>query len=134
MISTESTDLFGSVVYAYTRGQAVRDGVQVPVLQTTTREAGITVPVYLTRGVFDRYVTVPANVEGQDLEGRLWDVIWMTAAAMRRAKSGTDRITVQLYVRNDNRRPRPVQLVAVLSALDIDDPQPALTIQLPEEN
>ena len=42
---------FGEVIYAYTRKQAVADGVQVDVTKTA-QEAGINFPVFITRGVF----------------------------------------------------------------------------------
>lgn len=41
---------FGPVVYAYTRAQAVADGVQVEVTKTA-QEAGIKFPMFLTRQV-----------------------------------------------------------------------------------
>jgi hypothetical protein len=42
---------------------------------------------------------------------------------------------VALYVRNsDTERPRLVKLVASVGPLDIDDPQPAITVMLPEED
>jgi hypothetical protein len=45
------------------------------------------------------------------------------------------RIPVALYVRNsDTERPRLVKLVATVGPLDIDDPQPAITVMLPEED
>ena len=37
---------FGPVIYAYTRSQAVADGVQVEVTKTA-KEAGISFPVFL---------------------------------------------------------------------------------------
>jgi hypothetical protein len=46
------------IVYSYTRAQAVADGVQVEVTQTA-QEAGIRFPVFLTRTVYDAFVTVP---------------------------------------------------------------------------
>jgi len=82
---------FGKVIYAYTRSQAVADGVQLEVTKTA-QEAGIKFPVFLTRAVFDAFVAVPPNVTGQDEVGRLWDVIWMTRFAIMRARSGADRI------------------------------------------
>jgi hypothetical protein len=39
-----------------------------------------------------------------------------------------------LYVRNDDRRPRLVELIAHCGALDVDDPQPAITIMMPDED
>jgi hypothetical protein len=67
---------FGPVIYSYTRAQAVADGVQVEVTKTA-KEAGIKFPVFLTRTVFDSFVTVPEGVTGQDEAGRLWDIVWM---------------------------------------------------------
>jgi hypothetical protein len=124
---------FGPVIYAYSRAQAVADGMQVEVTKTA-QEAGIRFPVFLTRGVFDAYVAVPPGVAGQDEAGRLWDVVWMTRFAILRARPGCDRLPVALYVRNDNRAPKLVKLIAACGALDIDDPQPAITVMLPGED
>ena len=55
------------IIYAYTRSQAVADGVQVEVSKTAA-EAGIRFPVFLTRGVFDAFVTVPP--------GAVWRCTW----------------------------------------------------------
>jgi len=124
---------FGPVIYSYTRAQAVADGVQVEVTKTA-REAGISFPVFLTRSVFDSFVAIPPGVTCQDEAGRLWDVVWMLRFAILRARPGVERIPVALYVRNDDRRATLVKLVAVCSALDIDDPSPAITVILPEED
>jgi hypothetical protein len=131
---------FGPVIYSYTRKQAVADGVQVDVTKTA-READIKFPVFLTRAVFDAYVAAPHGVPGQDETGRqwdeagrLWDVVWMLRLAIRRSRGHTDRLPVVLYVRNDNHAPRLVKLVATCGAMDIDDPQPAITVMLPDED
>jgi hypothetical protein len=124
---------FGPVIYSYTRAQAVADGVQVEVTKTA-QEAGIKFPVFLTRTVFDAYVAVPPDVTGQDEAGRLWDVVWMLRFAIQRSHGHTDRLPVALYVRNDNRRAKLVKLIASCGALDIDDPQPAITVMMPDED
>ncbi len=121
------------IIYSYTRQQALADGFQVDVT-TTAREAGITFPVFLTRAVFDRYVTVPPDVTAQDQAGRLWDIVWMLRFAILRARPGVERIPVALYVRNDNARARLVKLIATCGPLDIDDPQPAITVMMPDED
>ena len=126
-------NFFGGVIYAYTRSQAVADGVQVDVTKTA-QEAGIKFPMFLTRAVFDNYVAVPPGVSGQDEAGRLWDLVWMARFAILRSHGHTDRLPVALYVRNDNHRAKLVKLIATCSALDIDDPQPALTLMLPDED
>lgn len=124
---------FGPVIYAYSRSQAVADGIQVEVSKVAA-EAGIRFPVFLTRTVHDRYVTVPPAVVGQDEAGRLWDVVWMLRFAIRRSRTGQERLPFALYVRNDNHRPRLVKLLATCGALDIDDPQPAITVMEPGED
>ena len=124
---------FGGVIYAYTRSQAVADGVQVEVTKTA-QEAGISFPVFLTRTVFDAYVAVPDGVTGQDEAGRLWDIVWMTRFGIIRARPGVERIPVALYVRNDNHRAKLVKLIAQCGPLDMDDPQPAITVMMPDED
>jgi hypothetical protein len=128
-----STD-FGLVIYSYTRTQAVADGVQVEVTKTA-QEAGIRFPVFLTRTVFDTYIAVPPGVTGQDEAGRLWDIVWMLRFAILRARTGADRIPVALYVRQSHtKRPQLVKLIATCGPLDIDDPQPAITVMMPDED
>jgi hypothetical protein len=39
-----------------------------------------------------------------------------------------------LYVRNDNRAARLVKLIATCGPLDMDDPQPAITVMMPDED
>jgi hypothetical protein len=94
---------FGEIIYAYTRSQAVADGVQIDVTKTA-QEAGIKFPMFLTRAVFDNYVAVPEGVTSQDEAGRLFDLVWMTRFAILRARGHTNRLPVALYVRNDNQR------------------------------
>ena len=124
---------FGPVIYCYTRAQAVADGEQVE-LSKLAAEAGIRYPVFFTRGVFDKFVTVPEGIIGQDETGRAWDILNALRFAIRKTPSETNRLPFALYVRNDNRRPRLVKLIATCDALDIDDQQPAITVLLPEEN
>lgn len=137
--NAQPTTDFGPVIYTYTRAQALADGFQVDVSKVAV-EAGIRFPTFLTRAVYDAYVAVPPGVTGQDEAGRLWDVLWMTRFAIlrmrpnRNAAPDTTRLPVALYVRNDNRRARLVKLVATCGPRDIDDPQPAITIMLPDED
>jgi hypothetical protein len=129
----EGITAFGPIVYSYTRAQAVADGVQVEVTKTA-QEAGIKLPMFLTRAVYDAYVTVPPDVTGQDEAGRLWDVVWMTRFAILRARPGVDRVPVALYVRNNNRAAKLVKLIATCGPLDIDDPAPAITVMMVDED
>jgi hypothetical protein len=64
-----------NLIHAYTRVQAIADGVLIDVSETA-KEAGFHIPVALTAGVWARYVEVPEGVSGQDEKGRLWDLLW----------------------------------------------------------
>src|SRR5690242_2468071 len=133
-ISDQSGTDFGEVIYTYTRKQAVADGVQVDVTQTA-KEAGISFPVFLTRTVYDAYVAVPPDVTGQDEAGRLWDVVWMLRFAILRSRPGVSRLSFALYVRQSDTHPaRLMTLRATAGAVDIDDPAPAVTVMLPDED
>ena len=126
----DSADLFGPVVYSYTRAQAIEDGEQVLVPEKISREAGFLWPVYLTGSVYRGCVEVPPGVTCQDEDGRLWDVLWMARNAVRERATSTP---FTVYVRNDNRKPKPHLLVMQSGPLDIDDASPAITIMLPHE-
>ena len=92
---------------------------------------------HATRFVLDPlrgHVAVPDGVTGQDEAGRLWDIVWMLRFGILRSHPGHDRIPVALYVRNDNQRSRLIKLIATCGPLDIDDPQPAITVMMPDED
>ena len=65
------------LISVYTRADALAEGNLIDVTETA-REAGIKIPVALTRAVWDRYValTPAAEQAGNDEQGRLWDVLW----------------------------------------------------------
>src|SRR5271168_147739 len=65
MNTNENDPLFGEAIYTYTRAHAIADGFQVDAT-ATAQDAGIRFPVFITRAVYDAYVTVPPNVAGQD--------------------------------------------------------------------
>mgnify|MGYP001449044328 CR=1 FL=1 len=121
------------VVFSYSRKDALADGVQVDVTETA-KEAGFSIPVFLTDTVFNQYVKVPEGVECQDEAGRLWDILQVLRYAIKQTKTEESRLPFQLFVRNDNEKARLVTLHAVCGALDIDDASPSMTIMLPTED
>ena len=133
-INNKAAEPVWQIVHTYTRSQAIADGFQVEVSKVA-QEAGISIPVFLTRAVYDNYVAVPAGVTGQDEAGRLWDIVWMTRFAIIRSKPGISRLPVALYVRNSDSHPaRLTKLIATAGAVDVDDPAPAITVMLPDED
>ncbi len=123
-------EVFGKVIYAYTRKNAIEDGILIDV-STVAKEAGIKFPVALTRAVWEKYVEVPPNVQCQDEQGRLWDIVWMFRCHIKSA-GGHETMIFDLLVRNDNRKPRRVALKAVCGPGD--DMEPVITIMLPDED
>ena len=76
--------------------------------------AGLRWPVALTCAAWGRCVAVPPGVECQDKAGRLWDVLWLLACAVRRSGGGPE-LRFGVHVRDDNRERTPplVRLKAV---------------------
>jgi hypothetical protein len=139
-------DVFGPVIYAYTRAQAIEDGVLVDV-STMAKEAGIKLPTVITAAVHAEYVAVPEALKGvQDEAGRLWDIVWMCAVAIRSGEIQGSEGMFQLIVatpenvpwrsnekrHEGSRTQRLVTLKAVCGPSD--DGAPCLTILRPEED
>ncbi|WP_372776035.1 DUF6573 family protein [Mangrovibacterium sp.] len=76
------------IISSYTTKQAIADGVLVPVDSKISEEAGIVYPVLVTGTVWNRYIKVPEGMEHQDLDGRLWDMLFMFAVQVRKSKGG----------------------------------------------
>lgn len=119
------------VIHAYSRKEALADGVLVDVSDMAA-EAGFKYPVALTRAVWERYVEVPRGVEGQDESGRLWDILWMTRFAIKTSPPCQNPLPVLLSVRNDNAGPKRVKLKAIIGPGD--SLEPVITIMLPDED
>lgn len=118
------------IIYAYTRAQAIDDGVLVDV-SGVAREAGFRFPVAMTATVWGRYVEVPPGVEAQDEQGRLWDILWMLHVAAKSGAGGSE-IRFSVQVRNDDRPPQRVELKAVCRPGDAGEP--VITVMLPGED
>jgi hypothetical protein len=118
------------LIDAYSRAQAIGEGVLVDV-SSVAREAGIRFPVAMTRTVWSKYVEVPEGVKYQDESGRLWDILWMLRAQVRR---GGDTLLFKLHVRNDNRDRIPPLVTLKAVCGPGDSGEPVITIMLPDED
>jgi hypothetical protein len=58
----------------------------------------------------------------------------MLRFAILKAQPGQTRLPFAFYVRNDSRTPCLVKLIATCGPLDLDDPQPAITVMMPDED
>lgn len=134
------------IIASYTRAEAIADGYQIPVDSLLREDAGIRFPVFLTRTVWDKYVTVPMEMKWQDETGRLWDILLMFSLQARKTPGAelefkfccqlpdTGNWTKYEKVCEGNRLLREVTLKAVIGPLDLDYPSPAITILLPDED
>lgn len=125
------SSLFGELVHSYSRAQAIEDGVLVDVTEIA-REAGFRIPVALTAAAWADCVAWSdsdrARQTTQDEAGRLWDVVWMSNLAARRAV-GRDCAVVELYRVPSGGlgcQPRKTQLRMVIGPGD--DQAPVITI------
>ena len=129
----DGEDLIGGIRGAFRRPPAI---TEVPLVDCTrmARKAGLRFPMFLTRAVFNTCVAVPEGVLGQHEGSRLWEVVRMTRLAILRSRGHPGRLTIGLYVRNDNCTLRLVKLIAVCSAFALDDSQPVITVMTVDED
>jgi hypothetical protein len=124
---------------AYSRADAIRDGDLVEAPASMCHEAGLTCPVALTRAAWDDCVfwneaTTRRKGIPQDQDGRLWDVLWMTRAAIRRSGRDLSEVVVELYrVPRDGRGVEPRRTFLTAVAGPGDDGEMTITIALPDE-
>ena len=81
------TNKMDKIIYSYTRKDAIDDGVLVDVTETAS-EAGIILPTALTDTVWENCVEwdkadADRKQIHQDMDGRLWDVLYMAYHAIR---------------------------------------------------
>ncbi|MFH0984617.1 MAG: DUF6573 family protein [Candidatus Omnitrophota bacterium] len=116
------------LVFRYTREQALEDGVLVDV-SAAAREAGIRYPVAVTQAVFGILSDTAAC--GQDLNGRLWDMLMIFKTGIRAA--GGDKVHFEpLFLMKDGAAPEPVPMWAKCGPGDT--PEPVITVMLEGED
>lgn len=113
------------LISVYTRQQAITDGVLVDV-SDTAKEAGFTWPVAITAEVWATINDIPASKSYQDVQGRLWDVIYMASHAARHSTG--KRQLLYKFIMHHKRK------TYVTLKLDVgpgDDAEPVITIMHP---
>jgi hypothetical protein len=113
------------VIYSYTREDAIRDGVLIPVVANFAKEAGFVIPLAITCGVKSELEPNPRVKQlGQSLTGRMWDFLNVLRYEIRRRKD-INRINFQMLVSR-------LDLVAVCHPGT--DGEPVITVMLPGED
>lgn len=115
------------VISTYTRAQAIEDGVLGDV-SDVAREAGFTCPVAVTTAVWSMIEDIPPRFKGiQDVQGRLWDVLWMCSRA---AKRGGQLIHFDLIMHHGRQKYAKLKAHAGPG----DNRELVITIMLPDED
>ncbi|HET6991011.1 MAG TPA: DUF6573 family protein [Bacteroidia bacterium] len=134
------TEIFGEIISSYSRSQGIEDGFLVDVTKTA-QEAGITFPVALTRAAWEDCVAWTEADEnrkgftGNSENGRIWDVIFMAANAMRRSAKGGSQLIYSFYRiprEGKGRKPRLVSLKLIVGPGD--SMEPVITIMQTNED
>lgn len=135
------------VIFSYTRSQAISDGVLIDVTQVA-KTAGFCVPVAITAAVQNLIENHPRltggvwNIFTQDVDGRLYDVLWMSYMnALQHTYQNTFLYEVILphyeeVTCEDGSCKNKLKKKAVLKTVVSggDDGEPVITIMLPYED
>ncbi len=131
-------NLFGEVIYSYTRAQAIDDGVLIDATEMA-RDAGFKWPVALTAAAWSDCVAwSDADNERQvyqDQSGRLWDVLFMASFAVRTANNANRQLQFDLRrIPRNGRSTTSQRLTLKLILGPGDGGEPVITIMLPGED
>jgi hypothetical protein len=136
-MNTNTNEIFGDIIAAYTRAEGIADGALVDVSEVA-KEAGFKIPVALTAAVARDYMYwTDADTKRQTYQsesGRLWDILYMLFFKIK-FNPGAEILlyTFRAVPRGGRgRRARKVQLKAIIGPGD--DGRPVVTIMLPEED
>lgn len=144
---SDLTEFFGKPISVYTMADAIADGAIVEIGDLA--KDLFTWPVYMTKAAHEDAVvwtdtdSQSTGAHWQSQNGRLWDVLWMTHAAIKaggRSAGGSDQLNVQLCrvsrehnpATQGDPTPEAISLKAVITIQD--NGSPALLISLPEED
>ncbi len=129
-------DIFGEVISAYTRAQAIADGALIDVT-TQASETGFRLPVTVTAAAWAEVVAWSdedsARQSYQDERGRLHDLLWVAFNLAHHHKA-CNRMPFQHYrvARGGNgTRGTPITLVMVIGPGD--NAEPVVTFMLPSD-
>lgn len=136
MTSSETSSIFGEMIYSYTREQAIQDGVLIPVNDQICREAGIRIPVCVTDHLWS--LIEPENLKkmpSQSTEGRLWDLLWLFTISAKQNR-GSSRLTYPCrFMIKRNGCPEKIEEFTIVAVCGPGDSgEPVLTLMLPEDD
>lgn len=118
-----------SLLFAYSREQALADGVLIDVTEQA-RHAGFRYPVAVTAALWADLNTIPDTKSWQDSQGRLWDVLTMGIQAIARSKNKGTELLYPLIMHVGRKTYYTVKLVCGPG----DDAEPVITLMCTDED
>jgi len=100
------------IISSYTKAQAIEDGFIVDIsaiAKDLTENAGFKAPVAMTRHLWNT-IEEGQNILGQDLMGRLWDVLWMAVLAFKNWKEDRHLVPFEVLMRDKDSRMQTLKL------------------------
>ncbi len=123
------------MVYAYTRSQAIADGVLHDVSELA-KQTGFRLPVAVTDTIWTKYIEAsPDLIEyGQSTEARLLDVLMVLYFKIRSLPrdSGSSRITFTVKFLMDGKNEKYEEPELTADCGPADHAEPVITILLPD--
>lgn len=128
-----TNDTEWQLIHAYTRQQAIEDGVLVDVTEIA-KKAGYVVDVALTKAVWNRCVDVSPTVAGMTEFDRVSDILWLCRNCVTSDCVGGEPGLFVVAVRVEHEeREQPLETLKVVLSYD-DHGSPCITIMMPEED
>jgi hypothetical protein len=115
-------------IYSYTRKEALADGLLIDITEMA-RKCCIKYPTAFTASVWEIINDIPPN-SGQDVNGRLWNILCVLRVALIRASSNTIHFTLPMD--RASTQGKTLELKAVIGPGD--DAAPVITIMLLDED
>ena len=128
-----TNDTEWQLIHAYTRQQAIEDGVLVDVTEIA-KKTGYVVDVALTKAVWNRCVDVSPTVAGMTEFDRVSDILWMCRNCVTSDCVGGEPGLFVVAVRVEHEEgEQPLETLKVVFSYD-DHGSPCITIMMPEED
>ncbi len=132
------------IISRYTRADSLQDGELIEAPDNLTRQAGISIPVAMTRAVWAGYISpyYLDKMPDQDEIGRLWDLLWMLRLAAIKSR-GSSVIIFQVAFELLREKARATGIVYIRDREIVelkavcgpgDDCEPVITVMLPGED
>ena len=124
---------FGSVIYSYTRSQAIADGFLIDISKIS-KEAGFRIPVAVSDNLYHRILNPNQSLkdQGQSLEGRIWDMLTMLRLSIKTRQNSSRLAFKVLFIMIPEKRPSSITIILTISPGD--NGEPAMTLFLPEDD